>query len=343
VLAVEACPKIEAGPGRVVTGIFRHRAGRVYDLRVEGEPESLGITGTHLIWSADRQAWVSVVELREGERLRALNGETPRVLTLAIHGKPEPVYNIEVEGDHCYRVGQQGLLVHNASVRDKAIWDEQPELIGEPPQRNRAALGHCQLFRIVIGDERSGGLSPNGISYEDLDDKMVTPPGTVWGNGKRPPQSGAMLVETYMGRPQGFRARLTTMTPKRGSKTDFPPRIDPPGWRANAGANRGHLLANSLGGAGGVKDLENAKKNLITQAQSDNVSKMPQIESVIRNELGNVKEFWYQLQTVYRSNSKPTPYMLKVVACAKIQTKEGCAWLFTKAEFWTIGFPIVEV
>jgi hypothetical protein len=28
----------------------------------------------------------------------------------------EPVYNLEVEGDHCYRVGQQGLLVHNASV-----------------------------------------------------------------------------------------------------------------------------------------------------------------------------------------------------------------------------------
>jgi hypothetical protein len=27
----------------------------------------------------------------------------------------EPVYNLEVEGDHCYRVGQQGLLVHNAS------------------------------------------------------------------------------------------------------------------------------------------------------------------------------------------------------------------------------------
>ncbi len=26
-----------------------------------------------------------------------------------------PVYNIEVEGDHCYRVGEQGILVHNAS------------------------------------------------------------------------------------------------------------------------------------------------------------------------------------------------------------------------------------
>lgn len=28
----------------------------------------------------------------------------------------EPVYNIEVEGDHCYRVGDQGILVHNQST-----------------------------------------------------------------------------------------------------------------------------------------------------------------------------------------------------------------------------------
>ena len=28
----------------------------------------------------------------------------------------EPVFNLEVEGDHCYRVGEQGLLVHNNSV-----------------------------------------------------------------------------------------------------------------------------------------------------------------------------------------------------------------------------------
>jgi hypothetical protein len=28
------------------------------------------------------------------------------------------VYNIEVDGDHCYRVGRQGLLVHNASAFD---------------------------------------------------------------------------------------------------------------------------------------------------------------------------------------------------------------------------------
>ncbi len=28
----------------------------------------------------------------------------------------EPVYNLEVEGDHCYRVGESGVLVHNTSA-----------------------------------------------------------------------------------------------------------------------------------------------------------------------------------------------------------------------------------
>jgi hypothetical protein len=39
---------------------------------------------------------------------------TPRVLSVALRAEPEPVYNIEVEGDHCYPVGEQGLLVYNA-------------------------------------------------------------------------------------------------------------------------------------------------------------------------------------------------------------------------------------
>ena len=44
-----------------------------------------------------------------GGRLDAAGGVVRTLLD------PEPVYNIEVEGDHCYRVGQQGLLVHNNS------------------------------------------------------------------------------------------------------------------------------------------------------------------------------------------------------------------------------------
>jgi hypothetical protein len=75
---------------------------------------ALGVTALHPFWSVDREGWFPVKELKIGERLKGLKG-TPRVESLDLRPKPEPVYNIEVEGDHCYRVGEQGLLVHNAS------------------------------------------------------------------------------------------------------------------------------------------------------------------------------------------------------------------------------------
>jgi hypothetical protein len=38
--------------------------------------------------------------------------------------KEEPVYNIEVDGDHCYRVGEFGLLVHNSSAGQPNPYEE---------------------------------------------------------------------------------------------------------------------------------------------------------------------------------------------------------------------------
>jgi hypothetical protein len=116
VQALEDRPKIPEGPGRLVTGWFRHERAIVGDLWIEGEPESLGVTAGHPVFSADRNRWVAAGELRIGERLLAADGSMPRVLCYRLRPEAEPVYNIEVEGDHCYRVGEQGLLVHNASA-----------------------------------------------------------------------------------------------------------------------------------------------------------------------------------------------------------------------------------
>jgi hypothetical protein len=44
------------------------------------------------------------------------NGSTPRVESLAMRSAEETVYTLEVDGDHCFRVGEQGLLVHNTSA-----------------------------------------------------------------------------------------------------------------------------------------------------------------------------------------------------------------------------------
>jgi hypothetical protein len=114
ILAIEPCPELEFGSGRVVTGLFRHSAGQLYDLSLEGSSEPIGITALHPVWSVDARAWISASELVAGARLTGLSGEA--ILRTMLPRAIEPVYNIEVDADHCYRVGEQGLLVHNASV-----------------------------------------------------------------------------------------------------------------------------------------------------------------------------------------------------------------------------------
>ncbi len=118
---------LDIGPAQVydvrpglVTGTFRHTSGEVYDLKLASESKPIGVTGTHPFWSVDRQAWVSVLDLEIGETLKTLDGTTV-VESRVRRPEPKPVYNIEVEGEHCYRVGESGVLVHNASI-EKRIW-----------------------------------------------------------------------------------------------------------------------------------------------------------------------------------------------------------------------------
>ena len=143
VVAVEPCPAIESGPGRVVTGVFRHSAVLVYNLWVAGEPGPVGVTPGHPFWSPDRHAWVAACELRPGERV-AVAGGTAVVLGLEERGD-EPTYNLEVDGDHCYRVGEQGILVHNQSTAQR-------------PQISRSQSCGQRLHDIQGWDQRDSRL-----------------------------------------------------------------------------------------------------------------------------------------------------------------------------------------
>lgn len=70
------------------------------------------VGGSHPFWSVSRGGWVSELDLEIGETLKTLEGTT---VVESLERRPEPVYNIEVEGDHVYRVGESGVLVHNVS------------------------------------------------------------------------------------------------------------------------------------------------------------------------------------------------------------------------------------
>jgi hypothetical protein len=144
---------------QMVTGTFRHSEGWAGDLVLKRESKPIGVTPGHLFWSVDRQEWVPVGELEPGETVKIVNGTTT-VESYTMRDGPEPVYNLEVEHDHVFRVGDQGVLVHNASnpchcqndVRHQAEWTlEGP--------RGR---------KIATGEVESGGedvILPSGTSH----------------------------------------------------------------------------------------------------------------------------------------------------------------------------------
>lgn len=107
-----------SGPGRVVLGTFHHSAGDVYDVRLS-DGSQLGVTARHPVWSVDQGDWVSVGDLEPDETLESLDGP---VQFESATPRPEaaPVFNLEVDADHAYRVGEHGVLVHNASNESAA-------------------------------------------------------------------------------------------------------------------------------------------------------------------------------------------------------------------------------
>ncbi|MCE2754249.1 MAG: HINT domain-containing protein [Pirellula sp.] len=116
VTAIDDCPPIAEGEGSVVTARFVtrevHVVASVDVLGADGAVETITGTTIHPVWSVDRQEWVPLAELAEGETLQGLDGLAV-VLSVTLSRVSQPVYNIEVHGEHVYQVGELGVLVHN--------------------------------------------------------------------------------------------------------------------------------------------------------------------------------------------------------------------------------------
>jgi len=119
VQAIESCPEIESGEGRVVIGRFIHRRDGVLQMRVAGLEEPLGVTDTHHIYSVDRDEFIPAGELEVGDTLELVSGPT-KILAIEHQTEAEEVYNLEVHGQHVFRVSTSGLLVHNTNGKCKA-------------------------------------------------------------------------------------------------------------------------------------------------------------------------------------------------------------------------------
>ena len=72
------------------------------------------MTSNHSIYSAARLDFVPAGELRVGESLRNLDGDV-RIESIEQLGSEERVYNLEIHGEHVFRVASRGVLVYISS------------------------------------------------------------------------------------------------------------------------------------------------------------------------------------------------------------------------------------
>ena len=113
VTAVRDCPPIADGEGRVVTGKFvtKDVANVVRVTLVNGT--EIRATDVHPVWSVDREDWVPAGKLEPGEHVDTLDGPVAVASVEQLESRAD-VHNIEVHGEHVYRITVDGVLVHNA-------------------------------------------------------------------------------------------------------------------------------------------------------------------------------------------------------------------------------------
>ena len=130
VSAILPCPTPNPSDGYLVTTKFIHENAEILDLRIEGSADVIGTTSSHPFWSEDRQQFVAAGALRVGENLRLADDTTRRLESLTRRETRETVYNIEVDGEHVFYVGNDGVLVHNNCVRTATGW----RILGQGPK-----------------------------------------------------------------------------------------------------------------------------------------------------------------------------------------------------------------
>ena len=112
---VSECPSIDPGDGRVVTGTFASTVDSIVEVHLNQAGQPILCTAEHPFYRSSDHSFVAACELRNGDRVRHLSGKATVQRIVPRRGTYR-VYNLEVHGDHVYRVSRLGVLVHNLWV-----------------------------------------------------------------------------------------------------------------------------------------------------------------------------------------------------------------------------------
>ncbi len=81
----------------------------------EEHPFLVEVDGTAGVGGYTPGRWVQAASLRPGDEVSTKSGVPAVVVTVQFTSRRATVYNLEVEGLHNYRVGPEGVVVHNSA------------------------------------------------------------------------------------------------------------------------------------------------------------------------------------------------------------------------------------
>jgi hypothetical protein len=220
VLKISACPDIRKGNGRVVTGVFQHVADNLVEVHIEGQLEPIISTSGHPFWSEDRKAFVSAMDLPSGELLRTADNRMMAVQYISVRTKSESVFNVEVDIEHVYYVGRDGVLVHNVKSCTTTDDDDLFTMLPAHQQATKARIieEHPGLHPDLATKAARGSVEAVGKGGQGADIKLV--------NG------GGREVTIHNGSLDSVGAHLIREAGQRGT-TEIWVQIDTPGASQN--------------------------------------------------------------------------------------------------------------
>ena len=100
---------------RKIKATFQRESNQLVQLTVDGK--LIEATQSHPFWVLGH-GWVEAADLKIGMGLSGLDGEPRTITDIGGRSGPVAVYNLEVDGEHNYFIGEDPVLVHNQNVVD---------------------------------------------------------------------------------------------------------------------------------------------------------------------------------------------------------------------------------
>ncbi|XZE21002.1 polymorphic toxin-type HINT domain-containing protein [Pirellulaceae bacterium SH449] len=163
----------------------------------DGTIETISGTPIHPIWSVDRNDWVPLGELTEGETLQASDG-IATVLSLALVTCSLPVYNIEVHREHVYEVGVLDLLVHNSDLTCSMLGLDDAKYVVDGTIHVIDDVAYAYINRVGLqAGVKSGGVGFLKVTQKLMDSAKNMGAKSIFAEAEIKEQSGRLIDILY--------------------------------------------------------------------------------------------------------------------------------------------------